>query len=66
MKKSLVILTAFILVLTVFTGCGNKIKGTENVTMAGMGEMAAVTQEDGALARDEDGRMIVPMTGENG
>lgn len=67
MKKALIILTVFILVLTVFTGCGNKkIKGTDNVTMAGEAEIPAMTQEDGALARDDEGRMIVAVTGEDG
>lgn len=66
MKKALIILTVFALVITVFTGCGNKIKGSENVTMAGEDAIPAMTQDDGALARDEEGRMIVAVTGENG
>ncbi|MBR4765170.1 MAG: hypothetical protein IK085_00225 [Clostridia bacterium] len=66
MKKALIILTVFILVLAIFTGCGSKIKGTDNVTMAGEGEIPAMTDEEGAVARDENGRMIVPLTGENG
>ena len=67
MKKALIILTVFTLVLTIFTGCGEKrIKGTDNVTMAGESEIPALTQEDGALARDESGNMIVAVTGENG
>ena len=67
MKKSLIILTVFLLVLAIFTGCGNKkIKGTDNVTMAGEGEIPALTEKGGELARDDDGRMIVAMTDENG
>ena len=66
MKKTLILLTVFVLILAIFTGCGNKIKGSENVTMAGEEEIPAMTQEDGALARDEEGRMIVAVTGENG
>ena len=58
MKKSLIILTVFLLVLAIFTGCGNKkIKGTDNVTMAGEGEIPALTEKGGELSRDDDGRM---------
>lgn len=62
MKKYFAAIISVILILAVFAGC-NK---AETIKTPDNKEIAAVTQKDGGIIRDEAGNMIVYVTEENG
>ncbi len=74
MKKYFALIISLLVILTCFTACKPKIKNGTIITDAGGKQYAAVTQEDGGLARDSAGNLLVLVTdgygknvkGENG
>lgn len=66
MKKYFALILTAILVLTCFTACKPKIKGGSIVSDAASQNYAAVTEEDGGIARDQAGNLIVLVTDANG
>ncbi len=66
MKKYFALILTAIIVLTCFTACKPKIKGGEVVSAADGQNYAAVTKEDGGIARDQAGNLIVLVTDANG
>lgn len=69
MKKAIVLLIAFMVVLTCFSSCKrtNVIKGGVMATdFNGNGIVPVVTKEDGGIIRDGAGNVVVLVTDENG
>ncbi len=66
MKKYFALILTFVLILTCFTACKPSIKDGTLVTEFGGKEIAAVTEADGGIKRDEAGNLIVLVTDENG
>lgn len=66
MKKYFALILTFILIFTCFSACKPTIKNGVLVTEFGGKEIAAVTEADGGLKRDEAGNLIVLVTDENG
>lgn len=63
MKKFFAVIISVILILTAFAGCKKK---AETIKTADNKEIAAVTQENGGIIRDEAGNMVVYVTEANG
>ncbi len=55
-----------LVILTCFTACKPKLKNGTVVTNAAGDVYAAVTKEDGGIARDEAGNLLVLVTDKNG
>lgn len=66
MKKYFALILTFVLILTCFTACKPSIKDGTLVTEFGGKEIAAVTEADGGIKRDDAGNLIVLVTDENG
>ena len=66
MKKYFALILTFVLIFTCFTACKPTIKEGVLVTEFGGKEIAAVTEADGGLKRDEAGNLIVLVTDEHG
>lgn len=66
MKKYFALILTFVLILTCFAACKPSIKDGTLVTEFGGKEIAAVTEADGGLKRDEAGNLIVLVTDANG
>ncbi len=66
MKKYFALIVSIILILTCFTACKPKLKGGLVVSDAGGENFAAVTNENGGIARDEAGNLVVLVTDSNG
>ncbi len=66
MKKYFALILTFVLILTCFAACKPSIKDGTVVTEFGGNEIAAVTEADGGLKRDEAGNLIILVTDEHG
>ncbi len=66
MKKYFALIISLLVILTCFTACKPKIKNGTILTDAGGNQYAAVTQEDGGIARDTAGNLLVLVTDANG
>lgn len=66
MKKYFALILTAIIVLTCFTACKPKINGGSIISDAASQNYAAVTKEDGGIARDQAGNLIVLVTDSNG
>lgn len=68
MKKTISLAVAIMLIVCCFAACGNskKIDGAELYTDMGNEEYQVVTDKDGDIERDSDGRLIVAVTDEDG
>ncbi len=66
MKKYFALIISLLVILTCFTACKPKIKNGTVLTDAGGNQYAAVTQEDGGIARDAAGNLLVLVTDANG
>lgn len=66
MKKCFALIISLLVILTCFTACKPKLKNGTMLMDAGGNQYAAVTQEDGGLARDDAGNLLVLVTDANG
>lgn len=68
MKRIIPLAVSLMLVICCFTACGNskKIDGAELYTDFGGDEYQVVTDESGDIERDEEGNLIIAVTGEDG
>ncbi len=66
MKKYFALIVSIILILTCFTACKPKLKGGLVISDAGGANYAAVTNENGGIARDEAGNLVVLVTDAKG
>lgn len=66
MKKIFVLTVAAMIILTCFTACKPKIKNGAIFSDAAGENIAAATQADGSIQRDDSGNIIVLVTDEDG
>ncbi len=66
MKKIFALTVAAMIILTCFTACKPKIKNGAIISDAAGENIAAATQADGSIQRDDSGNIIVLVTDEDG